>query len=57
MLKYVRQSWISSKQKKGGEEAFDEDQYEGEQNNEDENTEDESNEGCNDEDQYETNEL
>ena len=43
--------------KKEGEEASDEDQYEGEQNNEDENTEDESNEGCNDEDQYETNEL
>ena len=43
--------------KEGGEEAFDEDQYEDEQNNEDENKEDEGNERHNKEDQYEANEL
>ena len=43
--------------KEGGEEAFDEDQYEDELNNEDKNNKDESNEGYNDEDQYEVNEL
>ena len=43
--------------KEGGEEAFDEYQYEDEQNNEDENKEDEGNERYNNEDQYEANEL
>ena len=43
--------------KEGGEEAFDEGQYEDEQSNEEQNNEDERNEGYNDEDQYEANEL
>ena len=43
--------------KEGGEEAFDEYQYEDEQNNEDENKEDEGNERYYNEDQYEANEL